>query len=515
LVEQEPSFTPGESAAFCHSCAAPVSEGVRLCERCSAAEGETEQAAATPTLEEVLNELPARSLVTPVLIILNVLVFAGMVGSGVSAFDPSIESLLQWGANFGPLTLSGGWWRLITCTFIHIGVLHLAVNMYVLWDAGRVVERLVGRAGFLVLYLASGLLGSEASVVWNPLIVSAGASGSVFGVYGALIGIVLRQRESIPMGPLRELRNSALAFLAYNFFYSIGEEEIDVAAHVGGLAGGFVMGLLLSQPPRRESLATRYRHTAAALAAGAALVLVVLAAVPERMMRFAEALKEFNEVETEALGTVNEALERATRGELSHAEIAAILESEVLPQWYPARATLEGVDLEGASEPLRQLRDDLVRYACEREEEWTEALLIGALEELDEVETAVLGRFNEALDRARAGELTDAEFARIIEADMLPTWRSARERLDRIDDDKLVEKARQVCDAAGEYARTREAAFVVMSQALREGDLAKMNRGFGLMQDADRMLAEAPEGASLRKPGATSTPTPNTAPPAN
>jgi hypothetical protein len=374
--------------------------------------------------------------------------------------------------------------------------MHLAVNMYVLWDAGRVVERLVGHAGFLVLYVGAGLLGSAFSLAWNPLIVSAGASGSVFGVYGALIGVMLLQRKSIPMGPLGKIRNSALAFLFYNFAFGIGEEGIDVAAHAGGLAGGFVLGLVLSQPPRRESLATRPRRAAATLAVGAALVLVVLAVVPERTVHFAQAVQEFDEVETEARQTVNETFDRAAPGEPSITEIADILESEVLPQWYAARATLESVDLEGASEALRQRREEMGGYAREREAKWMEALFLAAGEGLDEAGAAALGRFNEAVDRSNAGELTNAEFARIIELEVLPIWRSARERLDRVDDDKLVEEVRQIYDVTDEYARTREAAFVVVSQALREGDQAKMNRGAGLMQDADRMMAEGTEGGA-------------------
>ena len=132
-----------------------------------------------------------------------------------------------------------------------------------------------------------------------------------------------------------------------------------------------------------------------------------------------------------------------------------------------------------------------MRYALEREEEWTNtALLLRALEEFYEVEAAVLERFNDVVDRAHEGEIADVDFARIVESELLPTWRSAREGLDRVDDEKLVEGLQKLCNATGEYARSREAAFVVMGQALREGDLAEMERGGDLMQDADRIVEQ-------------------------
>ena len=153
--------------------------------------------------EDLLNALRKhrpRALVAPVLVAINIMVFVLMVATGVDFMEPSIEDLISWGANFGPRTVDWEWWRLLSCTFLHIGALHIAFNMYVLWDVGRVVERLVGSTTFLVLYVASGLVGSLASLALNPQVVSAGASGSVFGVFGALIGFAALQRDkaSIP-----------------------------------------------------------------------------------------------------------------------------------------------------------------------------------------------------------------------------------------------------------------------------------------------------------------------------
>ena len=97
--------------------------------------------------------------------------------------------------------------------------MHIALNMWVLFNAGFLVERLLGNAPFLVMYLLSGLGGSIASVSFNPLVVSAGASGAVFGVFGALLAVLLLQKDSIPTERLTQLRSSALTFVLFNTVY--------------------------------------------------------------------------------------------------------------------------------------------------------------------------------------------------------------------------------------------------------------------------------------------------------
>src|SRR5262245_21464047 len=186
--------------------------------------------------------------VTVVLIALNVLVFALMVFWGVSAFNPTTDSVLKWGADYGPLTLHGQWWRMLASTFLHFGLIHLLFNMFVLFNIGLFMESLAGRVGFVVLYLVCGLGGSAASLVWHPSIVSAGASGAIFGLYGALLGFLARHRGSIPAESLASLRKGALTFVGYNLLFGL-RPGVDMAAHLGGLATGFVLGLFLIRPP--------------------------------------------------------------------------------------------------------------------------------------------------------------------------------------------------------------------------------------------------------------------------
>src|SRR5258708_105235 len=197
------------------------------------------------------------AFVTPILIGINVLVFVIMVVKGVSMFEPSIDSLLRWGADFGPLTTHGQWWRLFTNMFVHIGVIHVVMNMAVFAQIGVLTERLFGNLGFLVLYLLAGVGGSLLSLAWHPFTVSAGASAAIFGVYGGLLGFLLFQRRLVPSATLSALSKSALIFVGFNVIYGAGKGQIDMAAHFGGLIVGFVVECWLAQLVAEVSGASR------------------------------------------------------------------------------------------------------------------------------------------------------------------------------------------------------------------------------------------------------------------
>jgi len=186
--------------------------------------------------------------VTPTLVLINIGVFMAMLAGGVDIASPSIEHLLSWGASYAPKTTGGEWWRLFTSNYVHVGIIHIALNMWVLWDAGQIVERLLGKVDFLIIYVLSGILGSLTSALWNPAAVSAGASGSVFGVYGCLIGLLLLSRGSIPNKLVTHVGSSVLAFVACNVLYALGAEGVDLAAHVGGLATGFLCAVTMRLP---------------------------------------------------------------------------------------------------------------------------------------------------------------------------------------------------------------------------------------------------------------------------
>ncbi len=185
-------------------------------------------------------------VVTLTLIGLNVLVYAAMGLSGVSWTEPSVEHAIRWGADFGPLTLSGQWWRLFTSTFVHFGIVHIGLNMWCLLDLGLVLEPLMGRRKFGVMYVASGLAASLVSVAWNPWRVSAGASGAIFGVAGAFVAYLALKKTSFDPHLARKNLKSMAFFIGYNLLRGLGG-AVDNSAHLGGLLAGLILGVVI--PP--------------------------------------------------------------------------------------------------------------------------------------------------------------------------------------------------------------------------------------------------------------------------
>lgn len=181
------------------------------------------------------------------LLIANAAVFALMTFKGVPLLHPSAEAIRPWGANFGPLTLGGQWWRMLTAAFVHIGLTHLLVNAWCLWDLGFMAEQLYGGRTFLAVYLLSALSGSLVSVAYNPFVVSAGASGAIFGVAGALIATLYLGHIPAPPKALRASLVSLLVFAGFNLIYGFREGGIDNGAHVGGLVAGLLLGAVLSR----------------------------------------------------------------------------------------------------------------------------------------------------------------------------------------------------------------------------------------------------------------------------
>ena len=224
-----------------------------------------------------LDQLSPATHVTTALVGLNLLVFALMLLAGAGLFDVNGNVHVAFGSNFGPLTIGGQWWRLLTSTFIHFGLLHVAFNMWALWSTGRVAERLYGSSHFVLLYLASGIFGSLASIVWNPQVNSAGASGAIFGIFGGILAFVTRPRMHVPLTVMTEQRNSTLFFAGYSLLYGVIQPGIDNAAHVGGLVSGYLLGLILTRPldvaTRRTMGPWRWL-----IAAAAALIIGVAAA---------------------------------------------------------------------------------------------------------------------------------------------------------------------------------------------------------------------------------------------
>jgi rhomboid protease GluP len=198
--------------------------------------------------------------VTNIIIALNVIVFVIMGALGAGWIEvKSMTPYILYGANQGAATTDGEWWRLLTSMFMHYGLIHLLFNMWALYQAGHFVEKLQGRALYALTYLASGLAGGFASIAWHgDQTWSAGASGAIFGVYGAILGFLLREKQGLPASIYSSLLKSSLLFAVYNIVFSATRAGIDNSAHIGGVVGGIAMGWLVALPVDR---AIRDRQT--------------------------------------------------------------------------------------------------------------------------------------------------------------------------------------------------------------------------------------------------------------
>lgn len=158
-----------------------------------------------------------------------------------ASMDPRVLVLL--GANYGPAVAAGEWWRLVTSMFLHIGVVHLLVNSWALFQLGALMEHLAGRWPYLGVYFLTGVAGSLASFFWNQGL-SAGASGAIFGILGALIAILARHRRRLTRAA-RGLLQQLLFWAGLNVYLGFQISAIDNAAHLGGFAAGLLAGLLV------------------------------------------------------------------------------------------------------------------------------------------------------------------------------------------------------------------------------------------------------------------------------
>jgi len=187
-----------------------------------------------------------RPPVTTALMGINVGVFALMVLSGVSFFSPSVGDLLKWGANNGALSLGTQPWRMLTSTYVHGGIVHIALNMWCLWNLGKLAERIFDRWTYVLVYTACGIGGSIASLWWHPTVVGVGASGAIFGLAGALIAALYLGRLPVPKRAMQGTLRSLVMFAIYNIVFGTAVPGIDNSAHVGGLITGLAVGAALA-----------------------------------------------------------------------------------------------------------------------------------------------------------------------------------------------------------------------------------------------------------------------------
>jgi rhomboid protease GluP len=188
-----------------------------------------------------------RQPVTTVLVGMNVAVFAVMALTGISPVSPTSAQLLRWGANWGPLSLGAEPWRMLASNYVHAGIIHIALNMWCLWNLGFLAERVFDPWTYVMIYTACGLAGSLGSLWWHPNTVGVGASGAIFGLAGALIAALYLGHLPISKPAVQGTLKSLLIFAGYNLFFGAAIRVVDNSAHIGGLLAGLALGAVLAK----------------------------------------------------------------------------------------------------------------------------------------------------------------------------------------------------------------------------------------------------------------------------
>ncbi|MGZ5287668.1 MAG: rhomboid family intramembrane serine protease [Flavisolibacter sp.] len=263
---------------------------------------ETEEAEKT---DAVMNLSKGSQMVTYTIMGLNVLIFLAMVLTGVALFEPLVDDLARWGANVKSETLNGEWWRLITSVFVHIGLIHILFNMYALYMVGIYLEPMLGKGRYIAAYLGTGLLASVTSTWWHDEnLVSAGASGAIFGLYGVFLALLTT--KLIPKSVRKGLLQSIGIFIGYNILYGAKSDATDNAAHLGGLLSGFVIGYLYFFSIKQPARISRYAAIAIVVIASITITAIYLDRPVDHSTKYMQALESFEEIEIKALAPLNQ-----------------------------------------------------------------------------------------------------------------------------------------------------------------------------------------------------------------
>lgn len=204
--------------------------------------------------------LYGKPIATYILLLLIAAMFVVLEKNGGST---SVLTLIEYGAKYNPLIIEGEWWRFISAMFLHIGFLHLAMNSLALFYLGGAVERMYGTSRFLLIYFIAGVFGSIASFAFNEQ-VAAGASGAIFGCFGALLYFGTIHKKLF----FRTMGKSVLMILALNLLFGFAVPMVDNGAHIGGLMGGYLASAAVQLPNDNRS----YKQVAAFVVTGVAIM---------------------------------------------------------------------------------------------------------------------------------------------------------------------------------------------------------------------------------------------------
>lgn len=218
-----------------------------LCDPCGGVAGKR---ARKSLFTGTLRDYPASAL----LLAINIGVFLAMAATGSSMFNPNWNALVKWGGDYGPFTVGGEYWRLITASFLHAGIVHIGLNMWCLYYLGPLCERVFGKIQTIAIYLMTGIGGWLLSEAHDPQRLSVGASGAIFGIAGAMLAGAKFGELSLTYGQKKALISTTVSFLIISFAYAGFSQGVDNMAHIGGFVSGLIIGLPLGGFARKRKL---------------------------------------------------------------------------------------------------------------------------------------------------------------------------------------------------------------------------------------------------------------------
>ncbi|MGO9261483.1 MAG: rhomboid family intramembrane serine protease [Bryobacteraceae bacterium] len=241
-----------DSRRMCPHCRAFITTRDRVCPYCSETVGPRAVARDESSGGFIGGFIPHARFNTVMILLINAglyvatSIYSMKAGRG-DAMGLDSQTLVDFGAKYGPALAAGQWWRLVTAGFLHGGLLHILMNSWVLFDLGAQVEELYGASRMLVIYFVSSVFGFYLSAIWSP-VTSVGASAALFGMIGAMIALGMRHRGALGA----HVKSLYIRWAIYGLLFGL-LPGIDNAAHVGGLTAGFLVAFLAGQPRAAES----------------------------------------------------------------------------------------------------------------------------------------------------------------------------------------------------------------------------------------------------------------------
>jgi rhomboid protease GluP len=497
-------------------------------------------------IRAALAERGTRVVVTPALIAANVAMFLVVAAHAPTIFNLDADTLLRWGASYGPDVTHGAWWRLMTAVFLHGGVLHLVSNMFALMIIGSMTERLLGSVAFTVVYALAGLGGSIASEWWHPVTIGVGASGAIFGLYGGLFAFLLRRHTTLPRGVVKSLASAAAVVVVYNIAAGLTQAQIDNAGHVGGLVAGFFAGLAVTATGDAANVTAPLWRSLTVACAGLAITAAGVTALP-RYGDLRRNLSQFSSLDGSTLSAGQRSLDQLAGGDLTEDDAVVVIE-RLLASWRAQRSALATLQVP-SSDQLLVTR--IVEYMGARERGWelmaeairkrdvtlfqksqaahigarlrmpgggsggrrvvrvaetprTAAIAIGSpalsaeLRRAETLEKTSVNLYNSQLAKARAGRISLPELAASIEKEIAVPWEQQYERMRALD---LHGPADWTRKPVAEFMRRRLDAWRLTARAARERNPLLMKQAVAAQQDAIATLHDTTTTASATRDG--------------